>query len=76
MCAPVRLLNSKNVVPLVKTVDECESCWFAKLFSNSDFTGIKQKKSTKNKEFYLLFIPIIFKNFMKIFINFSFLYDH
>jgi hypothetical protein len=46
------------------------------IFKLSDFTGIKQKKSTKNKEFYLLFIPIIFKNFMKIFINFSFLYDH
>jgi cystathionine beta-lyase family protein involved in aluminum resistance len=36
------------------------------IFKLSDFTGIKQKKSTKNKEFYLLFIPIIFKNFMKI----------
>jgi hypothetical protein len=37
------------------------------IFNLSDFTGIKQKKSTKNKEFYLLFIPIlIFKNFMKI----------
>ena len=32
----------------------------------SDFTGIKRKKNPKNKEFYLLFIPIIFKNFMKI----------
>jgi hypothetical protein len=41
------------------------------IFKLSDFTGIKQKKSTKNKEFYLLFIPIIFKNFMKIFINFN-----
>ena len=35
------------------------------IFKLSDFTGIKQKKSTKNKEFYL-FIPIIFKDFMKI----------
>jgi cystathionine beta-lyase family protein involved in aluminum resistance len=36
------------------------------IFKLSDFTGIKQKKSTKNKKFYLLFMPIIFKNFMKI----------
>jgi hypothetical protein len=27
------------------------------------------EKSTKNKEFYLLLIPIIFKNFMKISIS-------
>jgi hypothetical protein len=32
----VRFLNSKNVVSLRKTVDECtgKSCWFANLFSN------------------------------------------
>jgi hypothetical protein len=39
------------------------------IFKLSDFTGSKQKKSTKNKEFYLLFIPIIFKDFMKISID-------
>jgi hypothetical protein len=29
-------------------------------FKLSDFTGIKHKKSTKNKEFYFLVIPVIF----------------
>jgi surfactin synthase thioesterase subunit len=36
------------------------------IFKLSDLTGIKQKKSTENNEFYSLFIPIIFKNFMKL----------
>ena len=63
----MRFQNSKNVVSLRKTVDECKSCWFANLFSNFlILRALKQKKSTKNKKFNLLFIPIIFKNFMKI----------
>ena len=60
-------LNSKNVVLLRKTVDECKSCWFANIFSNFlILQALIKQKSTKNKEFYLLFILIIFKNFMKI----------
>jgi hypothetical protein len=38
----VRFLNSKNVVSLRKTVDECKS-----VFKISDFTDIKQKKVPK-----------------------------
>ena len=46
------------------------------IFKLSDFMGIKQKKSTKNKVFYLSFIPIIFKNLMKIPMRLKLVYIH
>jgi hypothetical protein len=64
----VRFLNSKYVVSLRKTVDECKSCWFANLFSNFlILRALSRKKVPKIRNFICCLInPIIFKNFMKI----------
>jgi hypothetical protein len=62
----VRFLNSKNVVSLRKTVDECKSCWFANLFSNFlILRALRRKKVPKIRNFICclsrLFLRILWK---------------
>ena len=48
----VRFLNSKNVISLRKTVDECKSCWFANLFLNFlILRALSRKKVPKIRNF-------------------------